>query len=68
MRGANKSSLVLYFAIFHQSFFFPSIGNVFNFLTGFLFYPISINPDAILELMLRYVNHTGGAGACVFSV
>jgi hypothetical protein len=34
-------------------------GNAFNFLTGFLFYPLELNPEPVLELLLRYPNNTG---------
>jgi hypothetical protein len=34
-------------------------GNVFNFLTGFIFYPRLMNPGPAVELMFRYPNHTG---------
>ena len=32
---------------------------MFNFLTGFIFYPYTFNPDPLLDLLFQYPNDTG---------
>lgn len=34
-------------------------GNIFNFLTGFIFYPVEMNPDPLLDLLFQHPNFTG---------
>lgn len=45
----------------HSTHIFPLLltGNVFNFLTGFIFYPVIMEPNPLLDLVFRYPNETG---------
>lgn len=48
---------VAFLHFYHMFLFllFYRAGNIFNFLTGFLFYPTAaFNPDAVLELLFKY--------------
>lgn len=39
---------------------FGRLGNLFNFLTGFIFYPVQMNPTPVLDLLFRYSNNRTG--------